>query len=108
MSNLRALATVLFIAVATSLGSLWGLFLRLLDPSGDRVLDLARAWSGWIVSFAGVKVEVEQRGTLAPDQPYVFMANHASSLDIWAVFIAVPRRIRLIAKKQLARIPLFG
>jgi len=108
VSNLRALATVLFIAVATSVGSLWGLFLRLLDPSGDRVLDLARAWSGWIVSFAGVKVEVEQRGTLAPDQPYVFMANHASSLDIWAVFIAVPRRIRLIAKKQLARIPLFG
>jgi 1-acyl-sn-glycerol-3-phosphate acyltransferase len=36
------------------------------------------------------------------------MANHASSLDIRADFLAVPRRIRLIAKKQLARIPLFG
>jgi 1-acyl-sn-glycerol-3-phosphate acyltransferase len=98
----------LFIAVATILGSLLGLALRLVDSSGDRVLDLARAWSGWVTTFAGVKIVVENRGNLVPDQPYVFMANHASSLDIWAVFVAIPRRIRLIAKKQLARIPFFG
>jgi 1-acyl-sn-glycerol-3-phosphate acyltransferase len=108
VSFLRALATVGFIAVATSLGSLGGLILRLLDSSGDRVVDLARDWSGWVVSFAGVKIEVEIRGKLDPAQPYVFMANHASSLDIWAIFRVVPRRVRMIAKKQLARIPLFG
>jgi len=92
----------------TSLGSFWGLFLRLLDPSGDRVLDLARAWSGWVTSFAGVKIEVDNRAKLVADQPYVFVANHASSLDIWAMFLVIPRRMRMIAKKQLARIPLFG
>jgi 1-acyl-sn-glycerol-3-phosphate acyltransferase len=108
VSFLRALATVLFIAVATVVGSLWALVLRLLDGSGDRVLDLARAWSGWVVSFAGVRIVIDNRAQLLPQQPYVFMANHASSLDIWAVFRAVPRRIRMIAKKQLARIPLFG
>jgi 1-acyl-sn-glycerol-3-phosphate acyltransferase len=108
VSVLRALATVLFITVVTSLGSFWGLFLRLLDPSGDRVLDLARAWSGWVTSFAGVKIEVDNRANLVADQPYVFVANHASSLDIWAMFLVIPRRIRMIAKKQLARIPLFG
>lgn len=108
MRFLRALATVPFIAVATSLGSLCGLVLRLFDSSGDRVLDLARSWSGWVVWFAGVKIEVERRADLDPGQPYVFMANHASSLDIWAMFRVVPRRVRMIAKKQLARIPLFG
>jgi 1-acyl-sn-glycerol-3-phosphate acyltransferase len=108
VSFLRALATVGFIAVATALGSLYGLVLRLLDPSGDRVVDLAHDWSGWVVSFAGVTIEVESRGKLDPAQPYVFMANHASSLDIWAMFRVVPRRVRMIAKKQLARIPLFG
>jgi len=108
VSFLRAVATVVFIAVATSLGSLYGLILRLFDPSGDRVVDLARAWAGWVVSFAGVKIQVEIRGKLDPAQPYVFMANHASSLDIWAMFRVVPRRIRMIAKKQLSRIPLFG
>jgi 1-acyl-sn-glycerol-3-phosphate acyltransferase len=108
VSFLRALATVVFIALATSLGSLWGLVLRLLDPSGDRVLDLARAWSGWVTSFAGVTIVVDNRAKLVPEQPYVFMANHASSLDIWAMFVVVPRRIRMIAKKQLGRIPFLG
>lgn len=105
---MRAVATVFFIALATALGSLWGIWLRLFDSSGDKVLDLARAWSRWVVTFAGVKIKVETRGTLDPKQPYVFMANHASSLDIWAAFVAVPRRLRMIAKKQLGQIPLFG
>jgi len=108
VSFLRAAFTVLFIAILTILGGVLGLASRLVDSSGDLVLDLARAWSRWVTSFAGVKIVVENRATLVPDQPYVFMANHASSLDIWAVFVAIPRRIRLIAKKQLGRIPLFG
>jgi 1-acyl-sn-glycerol-3-phosphate acyltransferase len=108
VSFLRAALTVFFIAVVTILGSLAGLALRLVDRSGDLILDLARAWSRWVTSFAGVKIIVENRAHLVPGQPYVFMANHASSLDIWAVFVAIPRRVRLIAKKQLARIPFFG
>lgn len=92
----------------TSLGAVWGVLLRLLDSSGDRVLDLARAWSGWVTDFAGVRIRVVNRANLDPKQPYVFMANHASSLDIWAAFVAIPRRLRMIAKKQLGRIPLFG
>jgi len=108
VSFLRAAFTVLFIAVVTILGSFLGLASRLVDRSGDLVLDLARAWSRLVTGCAGVKIVVENRANLVPDQPYVFMANHASSLDIWAVFVAIPRRIRLIAKKQLARIPFFG
>ena len=92
----------------TIVGSVLGIASRLLDSSGDLVLDLARLWARWVTSFAGVKIVVENRANLLPDQPYVFMANHASSLDIWAVFVAVPRRIRLIAKKQLASIPFLG
>jgi 1-acyl-sn-glycerol-3-phosphate acyltransferase len=94
--------------VLTILGGLLGLASRLVDKSGDTVLVLARFWSRWVTAFAGVKILVENRANLVPDQPYVFMSNHASSLDIWAVFVAIPRPIRLIAKKQLARIPLFG
>ena len=41
-------------------------------------------------------------------QTYVFMANHLSAVDIWALYVALPQRVRMIAKKQLASIPLFG
>jgi 1-acyl-sn-glycerol-3-phosphate acyltransferase len=36
------------------------------------------------------------------------MPNHASMVDIWAMFVAVPVPFRFIAKKQLGAIPLFG
>lgn len=108
MSFLRAVATLFFIGFATGVGSVCALVLRLVDSSGNRVLGLARTWSGWVTSFAGVRIVVENRAILVPGQPYVFMSNHASSLDIWAVFVAVPRPLRMIAKKQLGRIPLFG
>jgi 1-acyl-sn-glycerol-3-phosphate acyltransferase len=96
------------VAIVTAFGSLLGLIMRLRDPTGGWVLDLARWWSGWVTRFAGVRITVDNRANLEADQPYVFMANHASTVDIWALFLAIPRRVRMIAKKQLARIPLFG
>jgi 1-acyl-sn-glycerol-3-phosphate acyltransferase len=108
VSFLRSLLTVPYIAITTAFCSLAGLLLRVRDPSGDCVVDMARRWSRWVTGFAGVRIIVENRANLEPSQPYVFMANHASTIDIWALFLAIPRRIRMLAKKQLARIPLFG
>src|SRR5687768_8087327 len=86
------------------------LMLRLVDRTGDLVVDLARLWSRAVLLSAGAKVEVEWRGgaRLQPGQAYGFMANHASSVHIWALLVALPLRIRMIAKMQLLRIPLFG
>ena len=82
--------------------------MRLRDPTGDWVLDVTRWWSRWVTRFAGVRINVENRANLAPDQPYVFMANHASTVDIWALLLGIPRRVRMISKKELARIPFLG
>lgn len=106
--SIRAILSAIMVALLTIVGSLLALVLRLLDSSGDRVVDLACWWSRWVMRSAGVTIVVESRAELLPEQPYVFMANHASSLDIWSLFVAIPRRVRMIAKKQLARIPLFG
>ncbi|MGB8295501.1 MAG: lysophospholipid acyltransferase family protein [Polyangia bacterium] len=108
MRFFRSLLTIPHIAIVTAFGTMMGLFMRMRDPTGDWVLDLARWWSGWVTRFAGVRINVDNRANLDPQQPYVFMANHASALDIWALFLAIPRRVRMIAKKQLARIPFLG
>lgn len=107
-STVRAVATVVFITIASIIGSLLALASRLFDRSGNWVVWLARLWSRAVLAFGGVKVEVEWRGRLEPGQPYVIMANHLSAVDIWALFVALPLCIRMIAKKQLSRIPLFG
>ena len=82
--------------------------LGLFDKSGDAVLALARQWARVILVVPGVKVEVHMHAPLEPGRPYIFMANHASMVDIWAMFVAIPASFRFIAKKQLAQIPLFG
>jgi 1-acyl-sn-glycerol-3-phosphate acyltransferase len=81
---------------------------RLFDPSGDTVMVLARWWSRLIAAVAGLELTVEYRARIEPGRPYVFMANHLSTVDIWAVLITSPVPVRMIAKKQLAAIPLLG
>ncbi len=88
--------------------SILGVLRAPFDASGDATLGLARLWAHLILVFSGVKVTVTSRTKLERDQPYVFMANHQSSADIWAVLVAVPVRLRFIAKKQLGRIPFLG
>jgi 1-acyl-sn-glycerol-3-phosphate acyltransferase len=105
---LRALFGFVAFVVLTILGSLGALVLGLLDRTGDLVLALARVWARGILSSAGVQVRVRSHATLDPKRPYVVMPNHLSTVDIWAIFVAVPVPLRFIAKKQLGRIPLFG
>lgn len=102
-----AFSTIAFV-VATILGSLGALALGAVDRSGDRVLWLARLWSRVILGVPGVKLDIKMRVPLDPGRPYIFMPNHASMVDIWAVLIAIPASFRFMAKKQLSRIPLFG
>jgi 1-acyl-sn-glycerol-3-phosphate acyltransferase len=105
---IRALLALPSFLVSTILGSLASLVLGLIDRSGDLVLKLCRVWSAVVLGVPGVKVEVKMRGNLDLKRPYVFMANHASMVDIWAMFVGVPIPVRFIAKKQLGQIPVFG
>jgi 1-acyl-sn-glycerol-3-phosphate acyltransferase len=105
---IRALLSTLSFVAATIAGSVGALALGAVDRSGDSVLSLARLWSRVILGVPGVKLDVKMHAPLQPGRPYVFMPNHASMVDIWAVFVAIPATFRFIAKKQLSRIPLFG
>ena len=105
---IRALLSTVSFVIATIIGSLLAVMCLPIDRTGDLVLALARLWSRVILTVPGVKLEVTMRARLDPACPYVFMANHASMIDIWAVCVTIPASFRFIAKKQLARIPLFG
>jgi 1-acyl-sn-glycerol-3-phosphate acyltransferase len=94
--------------VLTLIGSVLAIPSGLLDRTGDLVLWLARWWARGVLGSAGVRLHVRSHGELDPRRPYVFMANHLSMVDIWAVLITVPVPLRFIAKKQLGVIPLFG
>jgi 1-acyl-sn-glycerol-3-phosphate acyltransferase len=105
---IRAVLALPSFLVSTILGSVISLLFGAIDRTGDLVLKLCRVWSAVVLGVPGVKVEVTLRAQLDPKRPYVFMANHASMVDIWAMFVGVPVPVRFIAKKQLGRIPVFG
>ena len=107
-SVVRSILHLLLFIVATTVGAVLAILSFPFDRSGDTVLKLARWWSWLLLWGAGVDLQVRIEAPLDPGQPYVFTPNHLSTVDIWALFVAIPRPIRFIAKKQLAHIPLFG
>jgi 1-acyl-sn-glycerol-3-phosphate acyltransferase len=64
----------------------------------------ARAW----LRLSGVRVKVRGLELLNPKQPYVFVANHRSYLDTAALFVYTGRRIGVLAKKELLKVPVLG
>ncbi len=64
----------------------------------------AGAW----LRLSGVRVEVRGLELLDPKQTYVFVSNHRSYLDTAAMFIFTGRRIGLLAKKELLKVPVLG
>jgi 1-acyl-sn-glycerol-3-phosphate acyltransferase len=105
---LRALLSSIVFVFLTVLGSVLAILSGFIDRTGDLVLSLARWWSRGVLASAGVRIRVRSHATLDPKQSYVVMPNHLSTVDIWAIFVAMPVPLRFIAKKQLGQIPLFG
>ncbi len=64
----------------------------------------ARNW----LRLSGVRVRVRGLEHLDPRRPYVFIANHRSFLDTAALFYHTGRRIGLLAKKELLKVPILG
>ena len=65
-------------------------------------------WSRLLLWLAGSKVSVSGAENLPLDGPAVIVSNHSSHLDGPALALAFPRPIVFVAKKELARIPVFG
>ncbi len=67
----------------------------------------ARLWARLICAAAGVRV-IRKDECPPPPGPAVYMFNHASNFDIFALCMHIPPRTRMVAKKQLGWIPIFG
>jgi 1-acyl-sn-glycerol-3-phosphate acyltransferase len=64
----------------------------------------ARNW----LRLSGARVRVRGLEQLDPKRSYVFIANHRSFLDTATLFYYTKRRIGLVAKKELLKVPILG
>jgi len=98
------MAIILLTAV---LGSV-GILSCLLVPSGNAVMPLARLWARLILALCRVRLSVRGAERIRRGGPYLFLSNHQSQFDILAVVLALPIQFRILAKKELFYIPIFG
>ena len=85
----------------------------MIDAFGGRVTKaksdtrLAR-WAHNIVVNADIHLEVHGREHMAPSETYLVMSNHRSLYDIPVLFEVIGSNIRMITKRELFQVPIFG
>jgi len=69
-----------------------------------------RWWSGRLLELVDLRCTVVNPGGVAPvsGQPTIIMSNHGSIYDIPLIFVAMSGSIRMLTKKELFRVPLWG
>lgn len=68
---------------------------------------MPRLWARIALRLAGVRLVLHGEEQLRHARPRVFVSNHVSWYDIFALMAILPR-YRFVAKAELFRIPLFG
>ncbi len=76
--------------------------------SGTLFHAISRFWARAVLAAGGVSVTLRGLDKLNPSCSYVYVSNHASMFDIPAILASVPDQIRIVYKKELEVIPVFG
>jgi 1-acyl-sn-glycerol-3-phosphate acyltransferase len=104
---LRTLIVVLFLAVYILLAGPPFILHALLARRPDTLYWMGVAGARCALWLAGVRVQVRGMEHLPPG-PCIFVANHISNLDPPVVVVALPRRVGMLAKKEVFRIPVLA
>jgi 1-acyl-sn-glycerol-3-phosphate acyltransferase len=79
--------------------------------TGSQWLPLLCARYLWAPALVGItRSPVRVRGLEQIDlnKPHIFICNHQSTLDIAVAFVAIPKPLRFVAKKELLYVPFLG
>jgi len=106
--TLRGLWTAVVMAVSTLICATAGAVCTTFKPGSDATMVAGRFWSMVNLRAAGARVTYEGLDIASRHQPCVYVANHQSNVDIWALIAVLPKRTRFVAKQSLFKIPILG
>jgi 1-acyl-sn-glycerol-3-phosphate acyltransferase len=70
--------------------------------------DRLESWSQAVVENARIQLTVAGREHLAKGETYLVMSNHQSLYDIPVLFHVIGPNVRMVTKKELFNVPVFG
>lgn len=105
---LRAIFVITLFVLTTAALGLPAILVSLLRPGSDVTMRAGRLWSRVMLWAVGARVEYVGLERARSRLPCIFMANHQSSVDIWALVRVLPAPTRFVAKRSLFRVPVMG
>lgn len=76
----------------------------------ERINKLARRWSKRMLDIIELDYQVYNPHEIdfSEHKPYIIMSNHRCHYDIPLIFMALPGSIRMLTKKELFKVPVWG
>jgi len=108
LSDVLGILRFLCLILTSNLFAISAILTIPLSPSGKLFHANSRLWAKTVLFLGGISVRVQGLEKLAFPGSYIYVANHASMFDIPAIVAGIPDQIRIVYKKELERIPLFG
>ncbi|MGQ0734232.1 MAG: lysophospholipid acyltransferase family protein [Acidobacteriota bacterium] len=103
-SVLTYAVTALYVLVAGPIGLLVAVPLKLTGV----LYELGHAGVALALGTAGIRYQVVGRERVPTDRAVVFCANHQSNVDPPVLFQALHRRLHILYKAELRRLPILG
>ena len=109
MWKLFHLIQMFLIVLVTLICGLLGTLLMLItSPKWVMGIFPKRVWSPFVFWVFGVRLNVTGLENTDSKETAIYVANHASPLDIPALFMAMPVAGYFVAKRELKKIPFMG
>jgi 1-acyl-sn-glycerol-3-phosphate acyltransferase len=98
-----------FIGIYTIIMCVGALVLALFGRNGMKIhFRIAVPWARVCLRMCGILVSVKGHENVDPLVPRIYMSNHQSYFDIFALLAHLPVDFKFIVKQELMKIPLFG
>jgi 1-acyl-sn-glycerol-3-phosphate acyltransferase len=105
---LRLIFFIPVLVISTTISAILALLVGLLNPYGRYATAVFRGWARSLLLAAGIKLEISGLENIEPEKSYILIANHQSHMDIPVLTCVLSVPLRIIAKKELFKIPFLG
>lgn len=107
MSLIKFICQVILIAYYSSYYAVKFVVRYTIFKNRDSIFVVTKQWSNKLLNVGGIQTKVH--GTIPKNgESFVYVANHSSLWDIPVAINALDDKIRIMYKKELEKIPIFG